>query len=112
MTGIDPGELEWLVTFYRGAPNDDGFSSDPGDPVAIGDRWAKKSDASDGERVAAAAQQQSITTRFLVYHDDLTSTLLSDDLIECEGVRYEITGTKEARGRRVGIEITAAALRA
>jgi len=111
MAGLAAGELDRRVTFYRRARTDDGFSAGVGSAGEIGKRWAKKTDVSDVERVAAAAHQQSITTRFLVRHDALTATLLADDQIECEGLRYEITGTKEARGRRVGVEITAAAIK-
>ncbi len=100
------------MSLFRAARTDDGFSSDAGTPVEIGKRWAKKTDVSDGERLAAAAHQQTVTARFLVRYDELTATLHADDQIDCEGLRYEITGTKEARGRRVGIEITAAAIKA
>jgi SPP1 family predicted phage head-tail adaptor len=109
---IAAGELDRRITIYRSPVSDDGFSAVASDPVSIGTRWAKKTDVSDGERIAAAAQQQSVTTRFLVRYDDVTSTLASTDQIDCDGLRYEITGTKEARGRRVGVEISAAALKA
>lgn len=108
---IAAGELEWVVSIYRRQTLDDGFSSAAGEAVFLTDRWAKKTDVSDGERIAAAAQQQSITSRFLVRFDDVTSAIRASDQIECEGVRYEVVGVKEARGRRVGIEITASALR-
>lgn len=110
-SGIDAGELAWRIAIMRRAASDDGMSSAPGEPMEVGRRWARKDDVSDAERVRAAAQQVAITTRFLVRFDSLTATIGPDDQIVCDGMTYEVTGTKEARGRRVGIEITATVLR-
>jgi head-tail adaptor len=109
--GIDAGELDRRVTVLRSEIIDDGFSATSGEPTPVGRRWAKKTDVSDGEKVAAAAQGRTLTSRFLVRWDSLTAAITGDYHLECEGVVYEVTGTKEARGRRVGIEITAKALR-
>jgi len=110
--GIPAGELDTRVTFYRAAPKRDAFSTVRSDPVLIDKRWAKRNDVSDGERVSAAAQGVKLTTRFGVRHDSLTETITNADLIECDGVRYEITGRKEWRGRRVGIEFSTVTLQA
>ncbi|UYY60109.1 phage head closure protein [Sphingomonas sp. S2-65] len=107
---INSRELDRRITILRGAVEDTGFSKKVGAVEPIGGRWAKKTDVSDGERIAAAAQEQSITARFLVRHDDLTETVDGRDFLECEGRRYQVVSTKEARGRRVGIEISATAL--
>ncbi|PCG09655.1 phage head-tail adapter protein [Sphingomonas ginsenosidimutans] len=108
---IAAGELEWQIGIYRRPAEDDGFSSSPGTPVKVGEVWAKKSDIRDGERLAAAANGQIIEARFLVRYDEVTSALAASDQLDCEGVRYEVVGIREARGRRVGIEITAKAIR-
>lgn len=107
--GLDAGSLDRRITILRADAEDDGLSSAPGEMKPIGKRWAKKTDASDGERMRAAEQGQEITSRFLVRDDSLTRTVTGKDTLQCEGVAYAITGTKEYGGRRVGIEITATA---
>lgn len=106
--GITAGELNTPISFLRAAPARDAFSKVRSAPVLLGNRWSKRSDVSDGERVSAAAQGVKLTARFGVRHDSLTETVTNADLIECDGVQYEITGRKEWQGRRVGIEFSAA----
>jgi len=72
----------------------------------LGKRWASKEDVSDGEKVRAAQVGASVTTRFRVRYDGLTSTITAADRLTCEGLEYEIQGLKEL-GRREGLEITA-----
>ena len=108
---IAAGELQWQIGIFSRPTEDDGFSSLPGAPVKISEIWAKKTDIRDGERLAAAAVGQVIETRFLVRYDEIAPSLTSAGQIVCEGTRYEIVGWREARGRRVGIEITAKAIR-
>lgn len=106
---IAAGELDRRITFYLPKAEDDCLSRVQGASDLIGQRWAKKTDISDGERIRAAQQGQELTTRFLVRHDSLTCTITGKHSLECEGVMYQVASTKEARGRRVGIEITATA---
>lgn len=112
MTGLDARELDRRITILRATKGDDGFSSVPCDHVPLSTLWAGRKDVADSERVSAEAQGQTITSRFIVRWSPLTSTLQPADRLECEGTIFEIVGTKEARGRRIGIEITAKALRA
>lgn len=74
----------------------------------LGKRWALKEDVSDGEKVRAAQVGASVSARFRVRYDSVTSTLTAADRVVCEGVEYQISGTKEGDGRRREIEITAA----
>lgn len=107
--GIDAAELDRRISVRRSTLVDDGISRRQGAPVEFVKRWAKKSDVSDGERAKAGATAQQLTTRFLVRYDAKTATITGKDIVVCEGLAYEVTGTKEARGTRVGIEITAIA---
>ena len=107
---IDPGELDRRITIFRSEATDDGTATVEGAPAVIGRRWAKKTDVSDGERVRAGQQGQALTTRFLVRSDALTRTITGKDTLECRGVRYSVTGTKESGEREDGIEITAASM--
>lgn len=106
---IGAGELDRRVTILRAATVDDGFATTPGVPAAVGTRWARKLDASDGEKMRASEQGQEITTRFLVRSDPLTRTITGKDQLVCRGLTYQVTGTKESRYRDDGIEVTAVA---
>lgn len=108
--GLDAGSLDRRIRVMRSLKMDDGLSAVPGEPVEIARRWAKKTDISDAERVAAASQGMTITSRFLMRWDSLTSTIGGADQLVCEGVTYEVVGAKEAMGRRVAVEVTAKAL--
>jgi len=109
-SGIAAAELDRRIAIVRpGALVDDGMTKVPGPDVEVGKRWARKTDASDAERRQAAQQGQELTTRFLVRWDSLTASVDATYRLVCEGVAYEVVATKEARGRRIGIEITAMA---
>ncbi|WP_230769529.1 phage head completion protein [Sphingomonas sp. Leaf4] len=107
MIGLDPADLDTRITILRAAMVDDGLTRRPGTFAAIGGRWAKKTDVSDGERQAAAQQGQSITTRFLMYPDSLTLTITGKDRVGCGQREYSIAGVKERRDLAGAIEITA-----
>lgn len=104
------GELNRRIVIMRAEPRDDGTATVPGELHAIGRRWAKKHDVSDGERLRAGQQAQDLATRFTVVSDSLTRTITGKDVIMLEGVAYQVVATKEGRGRRhnEGIEITCA----
>ena len=107
--GIDAGELDRRITIMRGGSKDDGLATVPDTQIPEMQRWAKKTEVSDAERVRTAQQGIEVTSRFLVRSDALTRTLTSQDVVVCDDVDYAVVGIKEARGRRVGIEITAVA---
>ena len=103
------GRLDRRIQFQRATLNDDGLSqveewADHGSPV-----WAQKADVSDGERWRADEVAAQITTRFLVRWSAFTADLTPKDRLVSDGVEYNITGIKEASGRRQWLEITAAA---
>lgn len=100
------GDLDRLVTLLRPTSVDDGFASAPGSAVTLGKRWASKADVSDRERMAAGQQGTAITTRFQMYWDSLTSTLVPADQISLDGAIYTIIATKEL-DRRGGVEVSA-----
>ena len=102
------GNLDRRVQFWRADLSDDGFGSvetwaEYGDPV-----WSSKRDVSDGERYRAGEVSARLMTRFQVRWNELTATITPKDRLECEGRTFDIVGIKEI-GRRVGLEITAAA---
>lgn len=102
------GELNRRITIMRSETIDNGVATVEGAPVAIGKRWAKKKDTSDGERFRAGEQGQDLTTRFTVLSDRLTRTINGRDTIVLGSATYSVVGTKEvdALRRNDGIEIT------
>lgn len=99
--------LDRRVTLERYGVTYDEFNQPTEDWAELGKRKAQKKDVSDGEKLRAAQVGASVTTRFLLRWDSLTSTITAADRLTYDGVQYQISGTKEL-GRREGIEITAA----
>jgi SPP1 family predicted phage head-tail adaptor len=102
------GTLDRRVQFRRATLSDDGLGmaetwANHGAPV-----WASKEDVSDAERWRASEVSAHITTRFQVRYSPFTADLTPKDRLRCERREYEITGIKEAKGRRQALEITAA----
>lgn len=105
---MQAGKLDRRITLQRYGTTYNAFNEPETGWTDLGKRWASKEDVSDGEKVRAAQVGASVTTRFRVRYDSLTSTLTAADRLVCEGVEYQISGTKEGDGRRREIEITAA----
>ncbi|MGW8189536.1 phage head completion protein [Sphingomonas hankookensis] len=112
MSGIDPGELDRRVAILRGASVDDGTATVTGPLAEIGRRWAKRTDVSDGERMRAGQQGQSLTARFVMHADSLTKAITGKDVLEVvsTGERFEVVGNKEYKGRWAAREISTAAM--
>jgi len=105
---MQAGKLDRRITFQRYGSTVNEWNEPITGWTELGKRWASKEDVSDGEKVRAAQVGASVTTRFRVRYDPLTSTLTAADRLVCDGVEYQISGTKEGDGRRREIEITAA----
>ena len=106
---IAAGELDRRIKIYRAETEDDGTATVLGEPDLIAERWARKLDVSDAERVRAAQQATEVTTRFLVRSDPVTRVLRGTEIIMCRDLSYDVTGFKESRERDDAIEITAVA---
>lgn len=101
--------LDRRVQFRRATPVDDGFGqsqvwADLGAPV-----FASKADLSDGERWRAGEVAAHATARFRVRWSAFSASITPADRLICEGREYDISGIKEAEGRRRFLEITASA---
>jgi SPP1 family predicted phage head-tail adaptor len=101
------GKLDRRITLERYTETVNEWNEPITGWTSLGQRWASKEDVSDGEKVRAAQVGASVSTRFQVRYDSLTSTITAADRLSYDGVQYQISGTKEI-GRREGIEITAA----
>jgi SPP1 family predicted phage head-tail adaptor len=106
---MNAGSLDRQIQFQRATSADDGYGmvTTWADHGCL--QWAKKTDASDGERWRASEVSAIITTRFVVRYSEFTRDISPKDRLTCEGFSYEISGIKEIDGRRRWLEITAAA---
>lgn len=101
--------LDRSVALLRSAPVDDGFTTVDGPAEEAARFRARRTDVSDGERVAAAQQGGAIEVRFLVRSTATTRGIRLADHLEERGERFEVTGNKEASryGRGIAREISA-----
>lgn len=107
---MSAGSLDRRVQFLRAGTIDDGLAEVEGDFTNYGDPvWASRTDVNDAERWRAGAVGASITTRFVIHASAFARTVKPQYRLCCDGVTYEITGIKEAVGRRRYLEITASA---
>lgn len=102
------GELNRLVSIERASRIDDGTASVDGPPVTIGQRWARKTDISDGERVAAGELGTFLASRFVMRADTLTRSIGGKNVIRYQGTPYYVVGVKELGRRGKAVEITTA----
>lgn len=106
---MDSTKLDRKIRLERYTSTKDPAS---GEPVTVWGElatvWASKRDVSDGERVAAAEVQSSITTRFQIRWSSEVADLNPRDRVVYDGKTYGIEAVKEL-GRRDGLEISATA---
>lgn len=107
--GLPAGKRDRRIVLQRATSTKNGLNEDVKQWPALGTRWAEKLDVSDGEQLRAAQMGATITTRFRVLADSLTSTLTARDRLLLGSLVYEISGIKEVGGTNVGLEITATA---
>lgn len=106
---VRAGDLDRRITLQRASTaQDHGTGEEVATWVPIATVWASKRDVSDGERLASAQVQASITTRFVIRWSLGVSDLNPKDRVMFEGRIYDIAAVKEI-GRREGIEISASA---
>lgn len=102
------GELNRLVSIERSSRIDDGTASVDGPAISIGQRWAKKVDISDGERIAAGELGTFLASRFVMRADALTRAIGGKHVLRYQGTPYYVVGVKELGRRGKAIEITTA----
>lgn len=108
---MQAGELDRRVTILEYSWDE---TDEYGSPIIsytpIGTVWAKRTDLSDSERVAAYGIVASIVTRFIVRSTELTRSINPADRLDHDGKEWNITGIKEAKfARHQFLEVTATA---
>lgn len=102
-------KLDRLIQFQRAAVTDDGFSTVEAFANHGAAVWAEKNDITDGERARAGVVEAQLMTRFKIRWSAFTADITPADRLVCEGVTYNISGIKEAEGRRQWLEVSATA---
>ncbi|RVL53951.1 phage head closure protein [Sinorhizobium meliloti] len=76
--------------------------------TALATVWARRRDASDGEREAAGQVGSTLMSRFVVRSSSVTRTVTPVDRLNYSGATWNILGVKETEeGRNRFVEITA-----
>ncbi len=101
------GRYDRIIVIQRASLVDDGFTRKAGNWADVARLFARREDASDGERIRVQQLGAELTTRFAVRWSSVTAGIRASDRILHEGLTFAIVGLKEV-GRREEIEITAA----
>ena len=100
-------KLDRRIKFLRSAMVENRLGEEvPGEPVEVAGAWAKYTAVSDGEKFRAGKSEVSYSARFVVRWSADIASVLHTDLIQFDGVDYEIKGIKEIERRR-WVEFTA-----
>lgn len=102
------GSLDRRIRIERATVTPNEFNEPVESWSTLATVWASKEDIRDGERWSAQEVGAEITTRFLVRYSSDVAGIDPRDRIVFDGRIYGIVAVKE-RGRREGLEITAAA---
>ena len=108
MTGLDAGTLDRRVVIQRATITRDAMGEQVETWGALATVWASATPVRDGERFADGEVRSLITMRFQVRWSPQVASLDERDRLLFDGRTYDIHGVKET-GRRVGLEISAAA---
>lgn len=105
---MDAGRLDRRITIERYTSTAGSLNEEVRTWSELTTVWARRRDASDGEKVAANQVSAHLMTRFLVRHSSVTVTVTPNDRIVHDGGTWNILGVKQAdMGRNRYIEITA-----
>ncbi len=105
---MEAGDLDRRITFQRAAET----SNELNEPIEtwtdLVTVWARRRDASDGEKVGAGQVGSTLMSRFVVRSSEITRDVIPTDRIQHDGRLWNIQGIKEVdAGRRRFLEITA-----
>lgn len=107
---VRAGRLDRRVKILRRLPDvDDGYGLQPGRLALLFARLASVKPKFGGEAIEAAGREGRTVMSFWMRHDSETRGILTSDVLELDGTRYEITAPPIEIGRREGIELLAVA---
>ena len=102
------GNLDRRVTMERATVTQDPFGGDQMAWGTIGTVWARREDASDGERLSASQVNATLISRFVIRSSIMTRGVTPNDRLNYDGGYWDIHGIKETKdGRNRFLEITA-----
>lgn len=103
------GRMDRLLSIERNTPTTNDLNEEVDSWAEVFKTWAKRTDVSDGESIAAGVLGSAQMSRFVVRSDSLTRSMTPKDRINYDGDVWNIKGIKEtAHGRRRFLEITVA----
>lgn len=108
MNSLLSGPLDRRITIERATVSRDAMNEQVTTWSPLATVWASAAPVRDGERFADGEVRSLITMRFQVRWSSTLSGLDERDRVIFDGRTYDIHGVKEI-GRRVGLEISAAA---
>jgi hypothetical protein len=85
-------KLDKLVTLFRAPRVDDGFQSRRGAVTQIGRGWAAQLSAASSEAEVMAQEAAVVTCTFLMRAHGIARQIGAADELECDGVRWQVTG--------------------
>lgn len=104
-------KLDRRVQFLRSELIDDGYGNTHGEFVALGSPiYAGRRDVTDAEKFASGRTEATLDTRFTVRSSPFTRSIKPWDRLTCEGLEFDIIGTKQTEGRQAFLEISCKAL--
>jgi SPP1 family predicted phage head-tail adaptor len=108
VSGMNAGKLDRRIVIERATTTTNAFGEAVLAWAPLVEVWAHVMEIPDGEVWRASEIQATISKRFQIRHSATTATVNPKDRLEYQGKKYDINRVKEL-GRRVGLEITAAA---
>jgi len=105
---MEAGKLDRRITLQRFTTTKNEFNEDVQTWADLATVWASKEDIRDSERWQASEVAAEVTTRFRIRWSNTVKDIDPRDRVLFDGRIYAINAVKEI-GRRVGLEITAAA---
>lgn len=108
MTSLAAGSLDRRIVIERATLIRDAMNEQVETWTPLATVWASATPVRDGERFADGEVRSLITMRFQVRWSNAVANLDERDRLRFDGRTYDIHGVKEI-GRRVGLEISAAA---
>ncbi|WP_297842918.1 phage head closure protein [uncultured Roseibium sp.] len=104
------GELDRRISIEQPGYARDDFNADVPSFQPFVTVWAKRTDVSDGEKIAAGERGSSISCRFVIRSSSKSRQVTPEYRIVHQGQTFEITGIKQTQdGRDRFLELSATA---
>lgn len=93
-------KLDKKVEVFRAPRVDDGFQSRRGSMASIGSAWAAQAAVAAGEGQVMAQEAATMRCTFTFRAQGVGRQIAATDEVECDGVRWQVTGVEPIADRR------------